>query len=163
MYSNHTRLSAVPIVIASWSLSHYACRLAPPDSMASISAGVHDRRWKRAGSSERSKYSPLAASTRPSEVPGAPPIWPPTILSPGFKGPCCWAFFLYEANDSGSASFGEAGCTWGVWSTSAMRLLVIKACHVCQQSHTRRDAAPAQKADHGLATLLQYLGCVHCG
>lgn len=32
-----------------------------------------------------------------------------------------------------------------------------------KECHTGRDAALAQKANHGLATLLQYLGCVHCG
>jgi hypothetical protein len=74
-----TRSCVVLVVIASQYIHIYACKLAPPDSMASISAAVHDMRWKRAGSSERSKYSPLPASTRPRDVPGAPPMWPPTM------------------------------------------------------------------------------------
>ena len=30
-------------------------------------------------------------------------------------------------------------------------------------SHTGGDGALAQEADQGLAALLEYLGCVHCG
>jgi hypothetical protein len=47
----------------------YANWLAPPDSIASISAWDQDMRWKRAGSSERSKKKPLPASTGPREEP----------------------------------------------------------------------------------------------
>lgn len=33
----------------------------------------------------------------------------------------------------------------------------------CEQSHTGGDGALAEEANHGLAALLQYLGCMHCG
>lgn len=74
----------------------YANMLAPPDSMASISASVHEVLAKRAGRSLRSKYSPAEGSTGPSDFPGFPPTKPPYWLEKvrRARGPCCWAFCL---------------------------------------------------------------------
>jgi len=74
----------------------YANMLAPPDSMASISAADHEVLAKRAGRSLRSKNSPDAGSTGPSDFPGLPPTKPPYWLAAVRRcsGPCCWAFCL---------------------------------------------------------------------
>ena len=97
----------------------HAHRLAPPDSIASISACDHASRWKRSGSSERSKYMPSLGSTGPSALPALPPMRPPTAGRwMALRGPCCCAFLRYEAKDEGSSWVGEAGCGWGVWSIS---------------------------------------------
>lgn len=65
----------------------YANMLAPPVSMASISAWVQGRRPKREGSSARSKNSPLWGLTGPREA----PEWPPMVLlkEERPRGPCC--------------------------------------------------------------------------
>ena len=54
----------------------YATTLAPPVSTASISAAVHLVLPNLAGSSLRSKYCPLGASTLPRDCPDCPPIAP---------------------------------------------------------------------------------------
>jgi len=79
--------------------------LAPPDSMASISALVHGVRWYLPGSSLRSKFTPLAGSIGPRDAPEWLPI---EVVYVVFNGPCCWAFFLYEAKEPGRGS-GAAG------------------------------------------------------
>lgn len=67
----------------------YANMLAPPVSMASISASVQGRRPKREGSSARSKNSPAWGLTGPSEAPEWLPTAPLKEERP--RGPCCWA------------------------------------------------------------------------
>lgn len=77
--------------------SHHPYILAPPLSIASISALDHADRRNRAGSSLRSKNSPLCGSTGPSECPEWLPIAPNVVLwfmpGPPFSGPCCCAFW----------------------------------------------------------------------
>jgi hypothetical protein len=51
-----------------------------------------------AGSSLRSKYSPLAGATGPRECPDTPE--PSTLVLTRPRGPCCCAFCLYEENDA---------------------------------------------------------------
>lgn len=51
-------------------------RLAPPVSIASISALVHGVLWNRGGSSLRSKNSPFLGWMEPSSAPEWPPIAP---------------------------------------------------------------------------------------
>lgn len=65
--------------------------VAPPVSMASISARSIRVRRNRAGSSLRSKNSPFAGVTGPSSWPETPPI-SPVFARP--RGPCCWACCL---------------------------------------------------------------------
>jgi hypothetical protein len=94
--------------------------VAPPDSIASISALVHGVRWYLLGSSLRSKFTPLPGSIGPRDA----PEWLPMELEyVVFSGPCCCAFFLYEANEFGRGS-GAAGCVCGVWSSSKIGGLV---------------------------------------
>ena len=50
--------------------------LAPPVSIASISAWVHGVFWNLLGSSLLSKYKPSGALTDPKECPEWPPIAP---------------------------------------------------------------------------------------
>jgi len=69
-------------------------RVAPPVSMASISAKSSGVRRNLAGSSLRSKYSPLPASTEPSWWPVSEPIPLPLRFTLRAKGPCCWACCL---------------------------------------------------------------------
>lgn len=64
--------------------------VAPPVSIASISASVYGERLNLAGRSLRSKYSPLAGVTGPSSRPGREPNVPSLpMLRP--SGPCCCA------------------------------------------------------------------------
>lgn len=56
--------------------TYYAVALAPPVSTASISASVHLVLPNLAGSSLRSKYCPLGASTLPRDWPECPPMAP---------------------------------------------------------------------------------------
>lgn len=65
----------------------YANRLAPPVSMASISAWVQGRRPNREGSSARSKNSPFLGWTEPSEAPELPPMV--LLKEERPSGPCC--------------------------------------------------------------------------
>jgi hypothetical protein len=65
----------------------YANMLAPPVSMASISAWVQGRRPKREGSSARSKNSPAWGLTGPREAPAVPPMV--LLKEERPSGPCC--------------------------------------------------------------------------
>lgn len=65
-------------------------KVAPAVSMASISARSMRVRRNRAGSSLRSKYSPLAGATGPRELPETSPR--PVLALP--RGPCCCACCL---------------------------------------------------------------------
>jgi hypothetical protein len=65
--------------------------VAPPVSMASISARSMGARRNRAGSSLRSKYCPFAGATEPRECPETEPT-SPVFARP--RGPCCWAVCL---------------------------------------------------------------------
>lgn len=69
-------------------LTHYANRLAPPVSMASISDRSIGCRRNLAGSSLRSKNSPLAAATEPRSFPDSEPRVPSEALERP-RGPCC--------------------------------------------------------------------------
>lgn len=106
--------------------------LAPPVSIASISTWLHGVLLNLIGSSLRSQNSPSFGCTEPSCRPDLPPIAPYACAPARFEGacedpdcwprlmgPCCWAFWRYEAKDSGRESEGAAGWAWGVWSTSA--------------------------------------------
>jgi hypothetical protein len=65
--------------------------VAPPVSIASISARSMGARRNRAGSSLRSKYSPFTGATEPRECPETEPT-SPVFARP--RGPCCWAVCL---------------------------------------------------------------------
>lgn len=96
--------------------------VAPPVSIASISASVYGLRRNLAGSSLRSKNSPWAAATGPKSRPGTEPTeLSVRMLRP--RGPCCCACWRYAEKEGepwpGRAEDGEAGWTEGVWSTDA--------------------------------------------
>lgn len=80
-YHNSMPISDVPIQVV----------VAPPLSIASISAKVQGSLANFGSSSLLSKYSPVAASTGPRADPGVLPIPCP---SPTFRGPCCCACCL---------------------------------------------------------------------
>lgn len=64
--------------------------VAPPVSIASISASVYGVRLNLAGRSLRSKYSPAAGVTGPRSRPATEPMAPSLrMLRP--RGPCCCA------------------------------------------------------------------------
>lgn len=106
-------------------------KLAPPVSIASISVWLHGVLLNLIGSSLRSQNSPSFGCTEPNCRPDRPPIapygcaapevegaWEEDACWPRLIGPCCWAFWRYEAKDSGREEEGEAGWTCGVWSIS---------------------------------------------
>lgn len=69
-------------------------RVAPPVSIASISERSMGCRLNLAGSSLRSKYSPLAGVTAPKEWPEVEPRLPSALVFARPRGPCCCAFCL---------------------------------------------------------------------
>jgi hypothetical protein len=93
--------------------------VAPPLSIASISASVHGSLANFGSNSDRSKNSPDGASTGPRDAPEALPM---VANDRPFSGPCCCACWRYSANVVGSECEGEAGCAWGVWSIAANAL-----------------------------------------
>jgi hypothetical protein len=104
----------------------HASRLAPPVSMASISACVNGVRWNRWGRSFRSQNWLAAGLTAPSDRPDCAPMesgcgacWVFCVEAEGvgvcccwgwlFSGPCCVAFSRYAAKDSGRVADGDSG------------------------------------------------------
>lgn len=86
----------------------YAKRLAPPLSMASISAGLHDSLPNLFGSSVRSKNSPSFGFGEKCDF---------VDCDREFSGPCVFAnCSRYCLKDVGREEEGEAGWTRGVWS-----------------------------------------------
>lgn len=126
--------------------------LAPPLSIASISAKLHGVRWNLFGSSFLSENSPLPSLIGPSSRALRPPIAPYGVCADDaccgaleeddclwlpFSGPCCVACSRYDANDSGSAEEGDSGWTLGEWSISAESVsmwhcrIEIEMCALC--------------------------------
>ncbi len=81
------------IVPVQLKMSTQQTNVAPPVSMASISARSMGARRNRAGSSLRSKNSPLAGVMDPREAPDVEPRLPSFALTRP-RGPCCWACCL---------------------------------------------------------------------
>jgi hypothetical protein len=105
--------------------------LAPPLSIASISAAVHANLAYSFPNSLRSKYSPFSGSTGPKDAPvSLPTPTAPWCVRVVFSGPCCCACWRYVAKVFGRECSVEAGCTAGVWSTSVLKLLVLDVVHM---------------------------------